>query len=93
MARCAARVYNDEDSVERVDGLHPPDAVERAAARRGVETARGAAVDSLLDAATAFWRSATLLAACEIGLFDALLDSPTAVEQLAQRTSAPSILN
>ncbi|MHC4250569.1 MAG: methyltransferase [Planctomycetota bacterium] len=74
--------------MERADGLHPPDAAERAAARRGVETARGAAVDSLFDAATAFWRSATLFAACEIGLFDALQNSPAAVAQLAERTGA-----
>jgi 2-polyprenyl-3-methyl-5-hydroxy-6-metoxy-1,4-benzoquinol methylase len=45
-------------------------------------------VESLFDAATAFWRSAALFAACEIELFDALSDGPATTEQLVDRTGA-----
>src|SRR6476659_7789412 len=43
------------------------------------------ALNSILDIATAFWKSQTFFTACQLGVFEALGTAPATAEELAQR--------
>jgi predicted O-methyltransferase YrrM len=43
---------------------------------------------AIFEAATAFWRSAALFAACDLGVFDGLAEGPATAPELAERLGA-----
>ncbi len=43
---------------------------------------------AIFEAATAFWRSSALFAACDLGVFDGLADGPATASELAERLGA-----
>ncbi len=43
---------------------------------------------AIFEAATAFWRSAALFAACDLGVFNGLAEQPATVSELAERLGA-----